>query len=135
LNGLLKGRGPKKILKLMRKHPKLAVIAQKFPDFTEYGKDFHPDTKSAVFLADALKSAPICRICDARYQPDSVNADHRKDKKKGGMGIPDNLDPTHFYCNGAKDVLKPLIQAAHEQIEANLGRATTFEAFKVKKKL
>jgi hypothetical protein len=120
LDELIKGAAPKAILKEMRKHPKLKPFAEKLPDFTEYGKEFSTETKSAVFLADALKASPKCRVCGARYQPDSVNADHTQPKSKGGIGNPKNMGPTHYYCNSGKRTLEPLIAAAWQRIEAQL---------------
>jgi hypothetical protein len=117
LNELLKGSGPKTILDEMRKDTKMFPFAENLPDFTEYGIDFSTETKSAKFLVDALKGGPTCRICKARYQPDSVNADHKLPKSKGGTGHPKNIDPTHYYCNGGKTALKPLIRAAWRRIK------------------
>jgi len=119
LDELLKGSGPKTILDEMRKQPKLFPFAENLPDFTEYGADFSTETKSAVFLTDALRGAPVCRICGARYQPDSVNADHKLPKAKGGTGHPKNIAPTHYYCNGGKTTLKPIIRAAWRRITAH----------------
>jgi len=118
LNELLKGGNPKTILDEMRKQPKLFPFAENLPDFNEYGAEFSRETKSAVFLADALNGAPLCRVCGARYQPDSVNADHEIPKSQGGTGNPKNMKPTHYYCNGGKTALKPLIEAATQRIEA-----------------
>jgi hypothetical protein len=138
LTELLKGSTPRKIFRKMRKHPKLAVVAQKTPDFTEYGKDFSTETKSAVFLVDALNSAPICRICGARYQPDSVNADHKQPRSRGGLGSPKNLAPTHYYCNstkGSSNELDLLIEAAHKRLETNIIAAVAGKPFRLKKKV
>ena len=118
LNELLKGSGPKNILDAMRKDPKMFPFAENLPDFTEYGADFSTETKSAGFLVDSIKGAPPCRACGARYQPDSVNADHKIQKSKGGTGTPKNFAPTHFYCNGGKATFLPLIRSAWRLIKA-----------------
>jgi hypothetical protein len=125
LNELIKGSPPKKILNKMRRHPKLSPFAKKLPDFTEYGKEFSTETKSAEFLIDALNGAPKCRVCGARYQPDSVNSDHRIPKSEGGTGTPKNHGPTHYYCNGGKNALAPLIEAARLRIEAQAAPTPT----------
>jgi hypothetical protein len=119
LNELAQGSNVKTIIKKMRKQPKLFPFAAKFPDVTEYGAEFSTETKSAVFLIDALRGAPICRVCHARYQPDSVNADHKIPMSQGGMGYPKNLSPTHYYCNSGKTTLEPIIQAAWQRFEAS----------------
>jgi hypothetical protein len=118
LDELLKGGNPKTILAEMRKQSKLFPFAENLPDFTEYGTEFSAETKSGVFLIDAINAAPACRVCGARYQPDSVNADHTIPKSSRGTGHPRNMGPTHYYCNGGKSVLKPLINAAWQRIEA-----------------
>lgn len=116
LDQLLKGNKGQLILDEMRKESALFPFAENLPDLTTYGVEFSSQTKSASFLIDALNGAPECRICKARYHPDSVNSDHNKDKSQGGMGTPSNHDPTHFYCNGAKPTLRPIIQAAWQSL-------------------
>ena len=117
LNELLIGGNPKTILEVMRKQPQLFPFAENLPDFKEYGTEFSSETKSAVFLIDAIKGAPKCRVCGARYQPDSVNADHKIPKSDGGIGHPKNMGPTHYYCIGGKTALKPLLKAARKRIK------------------
>jgi len=117
---LLKGSAPKTILGEMRKQPKLFPFAENLPDFTVYGAEFSAETKSAAFLTDALRGCPVCRICESRYQPDSVNADHKLPIEDGGIGSPKNIGPTHYYCNSSKRTLKPLISAAWQRIETRL---------------
>jgi hypothetical protein len=106
----------------MRKDPKAFPFAENLPDLAEYGADFSPETKYADLLKDALKGAPECRICGARYQPGSVNSDHRISKSNGGMGRPSNHDPAHFYCNGGKCVFKPMIEAANLKFDERKAR-------------
>jgi hypothetical protein len=120
LTELLIGTPPKKIITKMKKDRQLKPLATAPIDYNEYGPGFSREVKSGVFLADALNGVPPCRICGARYQPDSVNADHIKPKSQGGLGTADNLGPTHYYCNGGKDVLEPLIETAWKRIEERL---------------
>ena len=63
-------------------------------------QDFTTERKSAVFLAQALKSSVRCGICNARLHRNSINFDHVTDKKYGGVGSEDNAALTHPYCNG-----------------------------------
>jgi hypothetical protein len=62
-------------------------------------KDFTTERKSAVFLAEALKTSVRCGICKARLHRNSINFDHINDKKHGGDGAEDNAALTHPYCN------------------------------------
>lgn len=61
--------------------------------------DFTTERKSAVFLKEALKNSLRCGICEARLHRNSMNYDHIKDKKHGGLGSEENASLTHPYCN------------------------------------
>lgn len=70
-------------------------------------QDFSTERKSAVFLKKALDQALCCEICGARLHMASFNVDHRKDKKHGGLGLEENAQLTHPYCNSTyKDWLR-----------------------------
>jgi hypothetical protein len=97
------------IYEAMRVNPRLAPFSVKLPDFNEYGPNFSPEVKSFALITDALAGAPTCKICGARYHPDSVNIDHVKAKEEGGKGSPENAQPTHVYCNANRKRLEPLI--------------------------
>jgi hypothetical protein len=69
---------------------------------SEAGEKFSEDTKSAVFIKTALKSAIRCPICDGYLDPaKSVSYDHVKEKVVGGKGNEENCQLTHPYCNQA----------------------------------
>jgi hypothetical protein len=61
--------------------------------------DFTTERKSAVFLKEALKTSLCCGICDARLHRNSINFDHVRDRKHGGLGSEENAALTHPYCN------------------------------------
>lgn len=61
--------------------------------------DFTTQRKSAIFLAQALKNAMRCGICNARLHKNSMSLDHVIDKKHGGLGSQDNATLAHPYCN------------------------------------
>lgn len=103
------------IYEAMRKQPRLAPFSVKLPDFNEYGSDFSPEVKSFTLITDALNGAPRCKICGARYHPDSVNIDHVKTKEDGGIGSPDNARATHVYCNANRKRLEPMIAEREKQ--------------------
>jgi 5-methylcytosine-specific restriction endonuclease McrA len=70
-------------------------------------QDFTTERKSAVFLKQALDQALRCGICGARLHKNSMNVDHVKDKKLGGVGSEENAALTHLYCNSTyKDWLR-----------------------------
>lgn len=67
----------------------------------EQGKslDFNQGTKSEVFISDALKNASKCKICHGYIHINSISIDHIKRKQDGGIGIKNNGQITHPYCN------------------------------------
>jgi hypothetical protein len=69
---------------------------------SEPGEKFSEDTKSAVFIKTALKSALRCPICKGYLDPaKSVSYDHVTEKAVGGKGNEENCQLTHPYCNQA----------------------------------
>jgi hypothetical protein len=64
------------------------------------GKAFSDDTKSAVFIKSALKSAIKCPICNGYLDPNkSISYDHALPARDGGLGTVENCQLTHPYCN------------------------------------
>lgn len=62
-------------------------------------KDFNTNRKSAVYIKDAIESAPRCNICNGLIHKNSISIDHINRKEDGGLGIIDNGQITHPYCN------------------------------------
>lgn len=62
---------------------------------------FSDETKSSVFINEALDQALRCKICNARIHTNSMSFDHKDRKQDGGKGSPDNAQLTHPYCNSA----------------------------------
>jgi hypothetical protein len=62
-------------------------------------KDFSTNNKSAIYIRDAIKSAPKCQICNCLVHKNSISIDHIQRKQDGGLGIIDNGQLTHPYCN------------------------------------
>lgn len=61
---------------------------------------FSDDTKSAVYLRDALASALRCPVCGGYLDPKkSVSYDHIVPVRSGGIGAESNCQLTHPYCN------------------------------------
>lgn len=63
--------------------------------------DFSDETKSSVFITEALEKALRCKICNARIHTNAISFDHKQRKQDGGLGDPNNAQLTHPYCNSA----------------------------------
>jgi HNH endonuclease len=61
--------------------------------------DFTSERKSAIYIKDALLSAPKCKICGGLIHRNSISFDHIERKQDGGVGSIDNGQITHPYCN------------------------------------
>ena len=57
--------------------------------------------KSAVFIAEALKSVSKCKICNTPIHKNSISIDHKEKKKDGGKATIKNGQLTHPFCNTA----------------------------------
>lgn len=64
------------------------------------GQHFSEDTKSAVFISTALKSAVKCPICGGYLDTaKSISYDHIEESATGGKSNTANCQLTHPYCN------------------------------------
>jgi len=70
-------------------------------NFETTSKDFSDETKSSVFITEALDKALRCKICNARIHTNSISFDHKHRKEDGGIGDFDNAQIAHPYCNSA----------------------------------
>lgn len=61
--------------------------------------NFSDETKSSIFITEALDKSLRCKICNARIHINSISIDHKIRKKDGGLGSVDNAQLTHPYCN------------------------------------
>lgn len=73
----------------------LDEIHQSDTDSTSFSKS----TKSAAYLAEAISSAPRCKICGGILHPKSISIDHKIRKEDGGTSSFDNAQLSHPYCN------------------------------------
>lgn len=55
--------------------------------------------KSAVYIKDVIEKAPRCKICGGLIHKNSITIDHIERKEDGGLGVDDNGQITHPYCN------------------------------------
>jgi hypothetical protein len=60
---------------------------------------FSSNSKSEVFLRDAVQNAPKCKICQGLVHLKSITIDHIQRKADGGLGSPENGQLSHPYCN------------------------------------
>lgn len=69
--------------------------------------DISDDTKSMVYVREAIKTALRCPVCQGILDPKkSVSYDHIEPKRKGGTGDHTNVQLAHPYCNtqGISDI-------------------------------
>jgi len=67
--------------------------------FLSSGTSFNSETKSAVFIRDALKAPVRCSICSGLMHVKSITVDHKERKRSGGKGTVENGQLSHPYCN------------------------------------
>ena len=60
---------------------------------------FNTNQKSEIYIRDALKRVPRCKICNGLIHKNSISIDHIKRKQDGGIATLDNGQITHPYCN------------------------------------
>jgi len=62
-------------------------------------KEFSSGRKSAVYIRDAISKASKCKICNGYIHKNSLTIDHITRKEDGGLGLIDNGQISHPYCN------------------------------------
>jgi hypothetical protein len=65
----------------------------------EPGPNFSASSKSAVFLRHALESPLYCGICSGHIMGTTAAIDHIQRKADGGVGVPENGQLAHPFCN------------------------------------
>ena len=61
--------------------------------------NFTTDSKSEVFIKEAIKNGLRCAICNGYIHKNAMTIDHINRKEDGGMGNAENGQITHPYCN------------------------------------
>ncbi len=77
------------------------IKADEFEDSSISSNVFSNETKSAVFITEALDKALRCKICKSRIHTNSMTFDHKQRKEDGGLGNPQNAQIAHPFCNSA----------------------------------
>ena len=62
-------------------------------------KEFSRETKSEAFMREALRNPIRCKICGGLVHINSISIDHINRIEDGGLGVIDNAQITHPYCN------------------------------------
>ncbi|MDO6819457.1 DUF262 domain-containing protein [Zobellia sp. 1_MG-2023] len=75
----------------------LTIESKEFEETSS--SDFNTNRKSAVYIKDAIESAPKCKICGGLIHRNAISIDHIDRKEDGGLGTVDNGQLTHPYCN------------------------------------
>lgn len=100
INEFQNNKSEEEILKSISKSPEFDYINPEKVDYEEYmRKDFSTESKSGVFILSALKNPIRCNICNSLMHKNSITIDHVKRKEEGGLGIIDNGQLAHPYCN------------------------------------
>ena len=82
---------------ISKEYDYLTIDNQEFEETSS--SDFNTNRKSAVYIKDAIESAPRCKICSGLIHKNSISIDHKERKEDGGLGRIDNGQITHPYCN------------------------------------
>lgn len=82
---------------ISKEYDYLTIDNQEFEETSS--SDFNTNRKSAVYIKDAIESAPRCKICNGLIHKNSISIDHKERKEDGGLGRIDNGQITHPYCN------------------------------------
>jgi hypothetical protein len=61
--------------------------------------NFSQFVKNSAYIKDALNNDLKCHICNGRIHINSIAIDHIKRKREGGVGVIENAQITHPYCN------------------------------------
>ena len=94
-----KERNEAEIIASLASHSDLKFLQPTDLLVKDAGRDFSADSKSEVFLRDALKDPLRCAICKGLIHLNAISIDHVKRREDGGLGEPSNGQLTHPFCN------------------------------------
>jgi hypothetical protein len=69
------------------------------PEEKDIFSNFTTETKSEVFIKEAIKNGIRCGICNGFIHKNAMTIDHINRKEDGGKGVVENGQITHPYCN------------------------------------
>ncbi|MCC7521740.1 MAG: DUF262 domain-containing protein [Flavobacteriaceae bacterium] len=100
INDLKSGKSINEFLQNIIKIEKFKFIKLEPESEDKFGyKDFTTDTKSEVYIREAIKNGLKCKICKGYLHKNAISIDHIERKEDGGIGLADNGQLTHPYCN------------------------------------
>ena len=100
LEGFEQGKTDDQIKQDLQTNPKYKSLKLGFStDNTITSPDFSSGNKSEVFIRQAVSTAPRCAICGGLLHKNSISIDHVQRKREGGLGVIENGQLTHPYCN------------------------------------
>src|SRR5258706_12806702 len=68
----------------------------------QHRKNFSTESKSEVFIIEAIQSAIRCNVCGGFVHVNSIQIGHEEAIEDGGIGNADNGKIEHPYCNSIK---------------------------------
>lgn len=98
---LLNGKSIEQTISEIIKDEKFNYLTQFTEEKEPINPDFSRETKSAVFIKEALASALRCKICNGYIHRNAISIDHIIRKQDGGIGSLENAQLVHPYCNSA----------------------------------
>jgi hypothetical protein len=96
---LKEGHDNPAILELLRQDKEFSFLTPDERLVEGNSSQFSRETKSATFLRDAITGAPRCNICKSLLHFNSIQIDHVVRKADGGLGILENAQLAHPFCN------------------------------------
>ncbi|WP_456686923.1 HNH endonuclease family protein [Bradyrhizobium sp. P5_C11_2] len=99
--GLVQGNEFPAILEQLRGDKEFSFLTPDERLVEGASSQFSRETKSATFLRDAIVGAPRCRICNALLHFNSIQIDHVVRKADGGLGVLENAQLAHPFCNSS----------------------------------
>lgn len=86
---------------------------------TQVSPQISDDTKTMVYVKEAIKNAIRCPICGGILDPaKSVSYDHIEPRRSGGTGDEANVQLAHPYCNSAfKESNQSIVTASPPMVE------------------
>lgn len=99
LEGLYADKIDDDILAGLRSDPRFSFLVVQEAQEPRRRRDFDTDTKSEVFLRQALENPLRCQICHGLIHFNSITVDHVIRKQDGGLAVVENAQLAHPYCN------------------------------------
>ncbi len=112
LDSFIDGKSEIETEEALKNHDRYQFLVKERPVLTKKPKDFSSAAKDVVVLTEVLAKASICNLCHARIDLKAMQIDHDKDKKHGGLGVTQNAQILHPFCNST---YKPYLQRLNEE--------------------